>query len=235
MEMTIKATPLDRVFPILCIQDGVTVSKRGEMTIGWEVTLPTLWSVTEDGHDDMLEALSSAVRMLGPRMIVHRQDIYTKGEYRAERPEGFLASAYEKHFDGREHLTHRQYLYLTLAGNDAHARQVSDTSIFGLSSVDSKQMGKDISLLLSKASEFESVLSARGRYALERLSDEQTAALMDAHLRLHNEDCIYSDLQISGNRVKSGERCLWGYSISKSGALPSMITPSRRSDRKSVV
>ena len=230
MEMTIKATPLDRVFPILCIQDGVTVSKRGEMTIGWEVTLPTLWSVTEDGHDDMLEALSSAVRMLGPRMIVHRQDIYTKGEYRAERPEGFLASAYEKHFDGREHLTHRQYLYLTLAGNDAHARQVSDTSIFGLSSVDSKQMGKDISLLLSKASEFESVLSARGRYALERLSDEQTAALMDAHLRLHNEDCIYSDLQISGNRVKSGERCLWGYSISKSGALPSMITPSRRSE-----
>ena len=93
MEMTTKATPLDRIFPILCVQDGVIVSKRGELTVGWEVSLPTIWSMTEDAHDDMLEALGSAVRMLGPKMIVHRQDIYTKDKYQAKGSSSFLGSA----------------------------------------------------------------------------------------------------------------------------------------------
>ena len=230
MEMTTKATPLDRIFPILCVQDGVIVSKRGELTVGWEVSLPTIWSMTEDAHDDMLEALSSAVRMLGPKMIVHRQDIYTKDKYQAKGSSGFLGSAYERHFDSREHMVHRQYLFLTLAANDASARQASDSSIFGISSPDSRQLGKDLAALLSKAAEFESLLTSRGGYGLERLPEEQLVSLMDSHLRLHQDDGIYTDLEISGSKVKSGGRALWGYSISKSSILPSCLTPSKRSE-----
>lgn len=228
--MTAKATPLDRIFPILCVQDGVIVSKRGEMTVGWEVTLPSLWSVTRDGHDDMLEAMTSAIRILGPKMIVHRQDIYTLGQYCPDDKDGFLGQAYERHFEGREHMSHRQYLFLTLTGSDAAGRQTSDTSIFGISSPDSKQIGKGLALLLSKASEFESVLTSRGCYSMERLSDEQMATLMDAHLRMHNKDGIYSDLQLTGDKVRSGNRCLWGYSICKSDVLPTSIEPSKRSE-----
>ena len=230
MEMTTKATPLDRIFPILCVQDGVIVSKRGELTVGWEVSLPTIWSMTEDAHDDMLEALSSAVRMLGPKMIVHRQDIYTKDKYQAKGSSSFLGSAYERHFDSREHMVHRQHIFLTLAANDASARQASDSSIFGISSPDSRQLGKDLAALLSKAAEFESLLTSRGSYGLERLPEEQLVSLMDSHLRLHQGDGIYTDLEISGSKVISGSRALWGYSISKSSVLPSSLTPSRRSE-----
>lgn len=230
MEMTTKATPLDRIFPILCVQDGVIVSKRGELTVGWEVSLPTIWSMTEDTHDDMLEALGSAVRMLGPKMIVHRQDIYTRDRYQAKDGSSFLGSAYERHFDSREHMVHRQYLFLTLAANDASARQASDSSIFGISSPDSRQLGKDLATLLAKAAEFESLLTSRGGYGLERLYEEQLVSLMDSHLRLHQGDGIYTDLEISGSKVISGSRALWGYSISKSSVLPSSLSPSRRSE-----
>ena len=230
MEMTIKSTPLDRIFPILCIQDGVIISKRGELTIGWEVSLPTIWSMTEEGHDDMLEALCSAVRMLGPKMIVHRQDIYTKEQYHAKNGSGILGNAYERHFDSREHLIHRQYLYLTLAGNEAISRQISDASIFGISIPNAKEMGNNLANLASKAAEFESLLTSRGCFGLERLSEEQMTTLMDAHLRLHQKDSIYSDLEISGSKVKSANCSLWGYSISKSSILPTSISPSKRSE-----
>jgi conjugation system TraG family ATPase len=230
MEMTIKSTPLDRIFPILCIQDGVIISKRGELTIGWEVSLPTIWSMTEERHDDMLEALCSAVRMLGPKMIVHRQDIYTKEQYHAKKGSGILGNAYERHFDSREHLIHRQYLYLTLAGNEAISRQISDASIFGISIPNAKEMGNNLANLASKAAEFESLLTSRGCFGLERLSEEQMTTLMDAHLRLHQKDSIYSDLEISGSKVKSANCSLWGYSISKSSILPTSISPSKRSE-----
>ena len=230
MEMTTKATPLDKVFPILCIQNGVIVSKRGELTIGWEVSLPAVWSLTEEEHDDMLEALSSAVRMLGPKMIVHRQDIFTKDQYCGKERTGFLGNAYERHFDSREHMTHRQYLFLTLSGSETVARQISDTSIFGISIPNAKEVANGLAHLVSKAAEFESLLTSRGCFGLERLSEEQLTALMDAHLRLHLRDGIYSDLEISGAKVRSGHRSLWGYSISKSSVLPTSITPSKRSD-----
>ena len=38
MEMNIASIPLDAIFPILCIQDNVIVSKRGEITLGWKVS-----------------------------------------------------------------------------------------------------------------------------------------------------------------------------------------------------
>lgn len=87
MEIKAKSVRFDRYIPILTIQDGVVVSKRGELTVGWEVALPPLCSVTEDGYEDMLESLSSAVRSLGQGFIVHRQDIYLKDSYHAERRE----------------------------------------------------------------------------------------------------------------------------------------------------
>ena len=78
MEMKSKSITFDKYMPILSIQDGVVVSKRGELTVGWEVTLPPLCALTEDGYEDLLEAFSSAVRTLGPGYIIHRQDIYLK-------------------------------------------------------------------------------------------------------------------------------------------------------------
>ena len=91
MEIKAKSVRFDRYIPILTIQDGVVVSKRGELTVGWEVALPPLCSVTEDGYEDMLESLSSAVRSLGQGFIVHRQDIYLKDSYHAEKTGGFLS------------------------------------------------------------------------------------------------------------------------------------------------
>ena len=120
MEVKAKSTRFDKYIPILAIQDGVIVSKRGELTVGWEMTLPSVCSTTEDGYEDMLESFSSSIRALGPGFIIHRQDIYLNDTYKAERKAHFLEQSYERHFDGRRHLTHRQFLYLTLVIDVCH-------------------------------------------------------------------------------------------------------------------
>ena len=230
MEIKSKSVSFDKYIPILTIQDGVVVSKRGELTVGWEVSLPPLCALTEDGYEDLLEALSSAVRALGPGYIVHRQDIYLKDSYKAQRQEGFLAGSYEKHFDGREHLVHKQYLYLTLALKDAPSRSISSSGAFGISMPKGEFLAKDLSTLLSKASEFASVMSSRSGYSLSRLDDTQLAAIVFDHTRLYSRDNIFSDIERGTDRIKCGPRTLWAYSISESRTLPTILSPSQRAD-----
>ena len=230
MEIKSKSVSFDKYLPILTIQDGVVVSKRGELTVGWEVSLPPLCAMTEDGYEDLLEALSSAVRALGPGYIVHRQDIYLKDSYKAQKLEGFLSGSYERHFSNREHLVHRQYLYLTLALKDAPNRSISSSGAFGISIPKGEFLAKDLATLLSKASEFASVMSSRGGYTLSRLDDTQLAAIVFDHSRIYSRDNIYSDIERGTDRVKCGPRTLWAYSISESRSLPTILSPSQRAD-----
>ena len=230
MEIKSKSVSFDKYLPILTIQDGVVVSKRGELTIGWEVSLPPLCALTEDGYEDLLEALSSAVRALGPGYIVHRQDIYLKDSYKPQRLEGFLSGSYERHFSDREHLVHRQYLYLTLALKDAPNRSISSSGAFGISTPKGEFLAKDLATLLSKASEFASVMSSRGGYTLSRLDDTQLAAIVFDHSRIYSRDNIFSDIERGTDRVKCGPRTLWAYSISESRSLPTILSPSQRAD-----
>ena len=230
MEIKSKSVSFDKYLPILTIQDGVVVSKRGELTVGWEVSLPPLCAMTEDGYEDLLEALSSAVRALGPGYIVHRQDIYLKDSYKAQRLEGFLSGSYERHFSDREHLVHRQYLYLTLALKDSPNRSISSSGAFGISIPKGEFLAKDLATLLSKASEFASVMSSRGGYTLSRLDDMQLAAIVFDHSRIYSRDNIFSDIERGTDRVKCGPRTLWAYSISESRSLPTILSPSQRAD-----
>ena len=230
MEVKAKSTRFDKYIPILAIQDGVIVSKRGEMTVGWEVTLPSVCSTTEDEYEDMLESLSSAIRALGPGFIIHRQDIYLNESYRAERKVHFLEQSYENHFDGRIHLTHSQYLYLTLALKDAPGRPISSSGAFGISTPKGDLLARDLATLIAKASEFASVLSARGGYVMRRMDNQELASQVQEHMRLHTPDGIFSDIELRPDRVKCGTQNLWSYSISESRLLPTILQPSQRAE-----
>ena len=40
MEMRARSKDFREIFPVLTIRDGVIISKRGDVTIGWRLTLP---------------------------------------------------------------------------------------------------------------------------------------------------------------------------------------------------
>ena len=230
MEMNHKSLLLEKIFPILTIQDGVIVSKRGELTLGWEVLLPLICSCTPERYEEMMESFAAAVRCLGAGFIVHRQDLYTKDRYKGEGGVGFLQESYERHFCGREHLCHRQHIYLTLALKDAPVRAASSSGIFGMSVPQGKLLAKDLATLEAKASEFASVLSARGSYSLQRMDNQELCIRVSTHMNIHALDGINYDIQPLRDRIRCGPRTLWGYSISESRQLPSYIFPSLKAD-----
>ena len=102
-------------FPVMNGGDGVILSKRGDICVGWELTLPPAFRCNEAGYDSLLGTLSGAIALLPDYTVVHKQDVFMRKRYEAERcpigsgmtkgapgMTGFLEEAYERHFDGRE-------------------------------------------------------------------------------------------------------------------------------------
>ncbi|MBR4133723.1 MAG: DUF3875 domain-containing protein [Bacteroidales bacterium] len=171
METVYRKMDLDTVFPVQSIKDGFIISKRGDITIGWELELPVAYSLTESGYDDILVAFHSAIRILPPWTMVHRQDWFLYDRFVPTYDGRFLHDAYESHFAGRRFLTHRQFLFLTMTSKAAAIKPHSQTAGFGIRFSASLPHGDDLERFDAKAGEFITILTGGGRLSARRLSD----------------------------------------------------------------
>ena len=234
MQMSQQSLKFDSVFPLMGLKDDMIISKRGDLTLGWELTLPELYSLPEGDYGEMLSSLASAIRILPPWTMVHRQDVYLYEEYSPEKKDGFLASSYEKHFEGRKYLTHRQYLFITLSSKASALRPVSSSGILSpLKAVSSLPSPDRIQTLSTKASEFISVLTGGGKIKARRLTGDdfasaQNEGLIPSYLRLGSKENMFSDFPMSHDHVQVGDRHLWAYTISESENLPTELSPAQR-------
>ena len=53
MEMKIPSKGFEEIFPVMSIRDGVVISKRGDVTIGWKLTLPAQYTMNAGDYSDI--------------------------------------------------------------------------------------------------------------------------------------------------------------------------------------
>lgn len=233
MEMKQTSKSFDELFPLMGMKDGIIISKRGDVTLGWELTLPDIYSLLESEYDEMLSSLASAVRILPSWTMVHRQDIYLYDSYRPQLRGAFLPDSYERHFEGRRYLTHRQYLYLTMTTKGSAQRPVSGSGLYGAKAIRKLPSAERLRQLSSKASEFISVLTGGGRISARRLTSDDFASAMNdgiipTYLRLGDRSGIFSDYPMSPDHVRIGDRNLWAFTLSESEDLPTELSTTQR-------
>ena len=172
MEINRRIAELESVFPLAGVDDGYILSRSGDVTVGWELTIPTAFTVDRASYDAMLRSMASAIRALPDWTMVHRQDIYLDRTYRAEDRTAFLDRAYERHFDGRHYLEGRHYLYLTFAGKSSSLRSTFSSGLFGTSMPRNLASPKDLVEFRARSEEFIAVATAGGLARARRLTDE---------------------------------------------------------------
>lgn len=233
MEMKTSARSFDELFPLMGMKDGILISKRGDVTIGWELSLPEAYSLLEGEYDELVSSLSSAIRILPAWTMVHRQDLFLYENYCPSSGGGFLRDSYEKHFSGRKYLTHRQYLFLTMSNKSSALRPASGSGMYGAMTVKKLPAGERLRQLETKASEFISVLTGNGKISARRLSSDDFATrdnrgIIPTYLTLGSRDGIFSDFPMSQDHVRIGDRLLWAYTLSEADDLPTMVPTTRK-------
>lgn len=116
MDFNVKSNQIENCFPLLSYEDGLLVSKSGDITRLFELTLPQVYTSSDVEIDAMNECWCRAVRTLPNYSIVHKQDVFSESVWQDEPfSDSFLQEASARHFTGRTVLRHRCFLYVTLS------------------------------------------------------------------------------------------------------------------------
>lgn len=239
MEMTYSHRRLGEVLPVMAVKDGWIFSKRGDVTIGWEMTLPVAFSLTEVEYDEIVQSFAAAAKLLPQWTMIHRQDVFLYEEYEGEYGKGFLSDCFNSHFDGRRYLTHRQYLFLTLTTKASALKQISQSAAFGIRFTAPRPSDEDLRQFAVKAEEFISVLTGSGRLKARRLTQEEIEGrgvrpgLIDRYLMLGEEGPLRSDIIQNPDGMQVFDKVMLGFKVSESEHLPGEVTDVSRVDELS--
>ena len=167
---------LRNYLPFIGIRDGCILSRRGDMTFGWRIQLPTAYNVSEEGYDSIISSFIQAYRLLPPWCVVHKQDVYKFDYYAPELRGDFLSDSFERHFEGRPFLNGHCFLFLTFSNKSNITGTSNDSAYYGI--LDKKIPDEAaIKNAFGIAGQFAAVLDGNPHISLTRLSDSD---LLDA-------------------------------------------------------
>ena len=237
MEMNINVTDMERVFPLEGVDDGYILSRCGDVTVGWELTLPAAFSVDTDSYDAMLRSLAVAVRSLPDWWMVHRQDIYLERAYRSEGRTAFLDEAYDRHFEGRVYPEGRHFLYLTMSSRASAIRPAEKCGLFGTALAKKRPTPEERGECRARSEEFIAVVTAGGAVSARRLTDLDLAGedgrggLIEEVMTLGTG--MLSDVALTPESVRVNDEGTVTFIISDSDCVPSGLSSVRRVDQMS--
>lgn len=220
----------------MAIRDGVVLSKRGDVTFGWKLTLPTAFTVNEAGYDSIINSFLQAYRLLPVYCIVHKQDVYCYDTYHAKDCEHFLARSYERHFEGRRYLNGHSYIYLTFSTKANVERKNSSSGFFGISG--EKWASPDrLRDCANFASQFEAVLKNNSLIGVSPMSsgdflrmgrDGQDEGTIADFLKMYRPDGPDYSYKFENDRVVYGDEELRCWYVEDSDAYQAVVSSVRQ-------
>lgn len=110
---------LAQYHPIADVQGNLIFSANSNVIFAFEVILPEIYSLSDKDFEDIHAAWFQAVKTLPVGCVVHKQDIYLKGNYASEKlpNKTFLEKATHSYFSGRDLIDHKSYLFFIYTRN----------------------------------------------------------------------------------------------------------------------
>ena len=218
-------------FPVMNGGDGIILSKRGDICMGWEVLLPPAFRCNEEKYDSLIASLGGAIALLPDYTIIHKQDVFMRKRYSSERVSGFLEKAYEEHFDGREYLDHRYFLWLSFSSKK-NVRGGS-SGLLGLAAAglpSASQIGR----MVTAAEQFGAMLSGNSLLSLRRLTEDdifggERPGILQDYLNFTDGGAdVLSDIQVSPDKIRIGEKEIVCHLFADLDQLPGEVASCKR-------
>lgn len=233
-----KITTLESVFPILAVEDNCLISKQGDITVGFKVTLPEIFTVGSTEYETIHACWLKAVLSLPDYTIVHKQDWVIQENYVPHVNADdltFLSKSFELHFNERPFVRHICYLFLTQTTKEQMRRQSSFNSLVkgnitpkGISSG-----GKE--RFLELADQFRSIVNESGFIHLELISNNEYTredGILQKHCSLYKTD-VLEDFILKDDKMLIGDNELCLHTLSNLDDLPPSVKTELKFSRLS--
>ena len=245
MRNTAKVRNLERLFPLLAVENGCIISKEADLTVAFRVELPELFTITEEEYEQIHSTWNKAIKVLPVYSIVHKQDWYTTETYRTEHlgdaQMSFLDRSSERHFNERPYLNHDCYLYLTKTTRQRMAQKSDFSSLVQGRLVPKEMTDKEgINAFLDAVDQFERIINDSGLFSIVRLTEEELLGkdneqgLLDRYLSLERDkSASLEDLSLRAKEVRIGDKMLCLHTLSSTEDLPTSVSTDRAYEKLS--
>jgi len=243
MRNIMKAATLESKFPLLSVEHDVIVSKDADITVGFRVELPELYTVTSVEYEAIHSAWVKAIKVLPDYSIVHKQDIFIKENYQPQidGDTSFLSRSFERHFNERPYLNHYCYLFLTKTTKERSRTQSNFSTLCRGFIIPKDIKDREVATkFLEAVGQFASILNESGYLKLHRLTDDEIigteaeAGIIEKYFSLSQTDTTtLKDIALGADEMKIGDNYICLHTLSDAEDLPGNVTTDMRYEKLS--
>ena len=236
MKIMITEKQLQDILPIKGIEHDCILSKQGDVTVAFKLSLPEIFTLSGDEYELLHQSWLRAIRVLPAGTTLHKQDWFIQRQFTAgpdTQTQSFLSQSADRYFEGRTYLGHDCYLLLT---KRPEGRKPSSSIFSNL--VRSSLVPQD-GLSPRALTEFLDT-TGRFRHLLEDSQMIQAERLMSSDLLSHSkkvglierycylspgdDQLLYKDIQLrDGLRIGNDRIAI--YTLGDATDLPGMCAP----------
>ncbi len=227
---------LDARLPLAGVERDAIFSRRGDITLGYRMELPEIFTRAEADYAAIHEAFVKALTVLPEETIVHKQDWFIRKlfmpPFREEAP-SFLEQASDAHFLERPYLEQEVFCFFCkrAAGTPLSSSALSNLIRPGL--VPEQVLNLSAFLAFEEAVErFVHLLQETGLVKMERLtardllSHSTGAGLLDRYVGLMDDadQRVGQDIRFTEG-IHIGKQQVELYTLSQVDSLPDQCSP----------
>ncbi|SDF15726.1 Bacteroides conjugation system ATPase, TraG family [Mucilaginibacter pineti] len=222
---------LKDILPVMGVEHDCILSKQGDVTVVFKVSLPELFTLSDEDYETMHQAWVKAIRVLPAGSVLHKQDWFVSRHWQAKgEPEGssFLKAAGDRWFSGRPYMQHDCYILITKKPAGRKLSSSLFSSLIRSSFVPQDTLSAQVlRAFLDLAGQFKRLLEDSRLIRLTRvpaaelLSLPKSTGLIERYCYLTEEENqqLYQDIQF-GDAIRIGDRQAAIYTLGDAADLP---------------
>jgi conjugation system TraG family ATPase len=231
----------EHIFPIYKVEHQTLLSGQGDLTVGYRVTLPELFTLSNEEYFAFHQTWVKAIKLLPKNSIFHKQDWFVEDAYRANfGDQTFLGHASERFFNERPYLAHHCHLFLTKRSNFKMVDSASSSLLRKRVTPPQSTSAELFRDFMDSCGQFKRVLEDSNLISLQRLSDDELAGTLQypgvleqyCFLLKQDEQPCLKDIHFE-NELRIGDHHCQLYSLADVENLPALCGPRITYDKYS--
>ena len=221
---------LKDILPILAVEHDCILSKQGDVSVAYEVTLPEIFTLSNEEYESFHQSWIKAIKILPKQSVFHKQDWFIDRKYEPDFTKddtSFLSRSSERFFNERPFLDHKFFIYLTKKPAGRKLSSSVFSNLLRRSIVPDETLNPQLlQEFLDAAGQFKRILEDSGFLQLRRLKNDELMSLQHKAgviekycFLLEDEKLVVKEIAFKEGIRVGGQYCQL-YSLSNPVDLP---------------
>ncbi len=168
---------LHTILPIKGVEHDCILSRTGDVTVAYEVTLPEIFTLSDQEYEAFHQAWIKAIKVLPRQSVFHKQDWFIESKYSpyfSRDDTSFLSVSSERFFNERPYLDHHCYIMLTKKPANRKVSSSLFSTLLRNSIIPEETLKPQLLQdFLDSCGQFKRILEDSGFVQLKRLTDDE--------------------------------------------------------------